>query len=137
MKQSTLGSRVRTLRLQNKMTQAQLGDRLGVTDKAVSKWERDLSYPDIALFPKLAEVLRVTVNDLLRECGDGYRPTNLLHVFEMSRDVRIPLHIILGFVEIAKNNLDDPEVLQRYLEGITDEGVIRIARKTGVLENIR
>ena len=57
MKQSTLGSSIRSLRIKKKLTQAQLADILGVTDKAVSKWERDLSYPDIALFPKLADIL--------------------------------------------------------------------------------
>ena len=70
MKKSELGSRIRTLRTQKKMTQAQLADRVGVTDKAVSKWERDLSYPDIALFPSLADVLGVSVNDLLQECEE-------------------------------------------------------------------
>lgn len=107
MKQSTLGSCIRSLRIQNQMTQTQLADQLGVTDKAVSKWERDLSYPDIALFPKLADVLGVTVNDLLRECGEDCRPSKLPQAFEMSRDIRTPLHIILGFVEIAKQNHDD------------------------------
>ena len=44
VKQSTLGSCIRTLRMQNNLTQLQLAELLGVTDKAVSKWERDLSY---------------------------------------------------------------------------------------------
>ena len=39
------------------MTQLELADRMGVTDKAVSKWERDVSCPDIASMPRLAEVL--------------------------------------------------------------------------------
>ena len=122
MKQSTLGSCIRSLRIQNHMTQIQLADRLCVTDKAVSKWERDLSFPDIALFPKLADVLGVTVNDLLRECVDDCRPSRLLQALDMSRDVRNPLHIILGFVEIAKQNHDDPDMLMRYLEGIRLSG---------------
>ena len=40
VKQSTLGSCIRTLRMQNNLTQLQLAELLGVTDKAVSKWER-------------------------------------------------------------------------------------------------
>ena len=71
MKQSTLGTYIRSLRTQNHMTQAQLAEKLNVTDKAVSKWERDLSYPDIALFPKLADILGVNVNDLLYESIGG------------------------------------------------------------------
>ena len=122
MKKSTLGSCIRSLRLQNNMTQAQLAEKLNVTDKAVSKWERDLSYPDISLFPKLADVLGATVNDLLRECTDECRPSQLLKMFEMNRDIRTPLHIILGFVEIAKNNYEEPDLLLRYLEAIQVSG---------------
>jgi len=122
VKQSTLGSCIRSLRVHNQMTQTQLADQLGVTDKAVSKWERDLSYPDIALFPKLADVLGVTVNDLLRECGEECRPSKLLQAFEMSRDVRAPLHVILGFTEIAMQNRQDPDTVMHYLEGIKASG---------------
>ena len=94
MKQSTLGSCIRALRMQNHMTQVQLAARLSVTDKAVSKWERDVSYPDIALFPRLADVLGVTVDDLLRECKTECRSSKLLRAFEVSRDIRTPLHIM-------------------------------------------
>lgn len=37
-----------------------------VTDKAVSKWERDLSFPDINSIPKLAEIFEVSVDDLMK-----------------------------------------------------------------------
>ena len=122
MKQSTLGSCIRSLRLQNHLTQAQLAEKLGVTDKAVSKWERNLSYPDIVLFPKVAEILGVTVNDLLSECREDCQPSKLLQIFEISRDIRMPLHIMLGFVEIAKHNHDDPDLLMRYLDSIKVSG---------------
>lgn len=123
MKKSTLGTCIRTLRMHNNMTQNQLAEALGVTDKAVSKWERDISYPDIVLFPKLADVLGATVNDLLRECaGEDCHPSRLLQAFEVSRDIRMPLHIMLGFVELAKNNRDDPATQLRYLENIQVPG---------------
>lgn len=122
MSESSLGSRIRTLRLHGNMTQAQLADKVGVTDKAVSKWERNRSYPDIALFPKLADVLGTTVNDLLRECDEELRPSRLLHACEVSRDIRMPLSIILGFAEIALRNHDDPDMLVKYLESIRTAG---------------
>jgi len=53
------------LRKEKKLTQKELGTRLGVTDKAVSKWERGISYPDISLIPKLANILGVTTSELL------------------------------------------------------------------------
>ncbi|MGI5977010.1 MAG: helix-turn-helix domain-containing protein [Candidatus Limivicinus sp.] len=53
----TIGTLIAELRKENNMTQAQLAEKMGVTDKAVSKWERDLSCPDINSIPKLAEIL--------------------------------------------------------------------------------
>ncbi len=122
MKQSTLGAYIRALRVQQKMTQAQLADKVGVTDKAVSKWERDISFPDMALFPQLADILGVTVNDLLTECVEEEQPSRLLQIFEMSHDIRTPLHIILGSVRLAEINRKDEELLQHYLESIRISG---------------
>ena len=48
------------------LTQKQLGGAVGVTDKAVSKWERGLSLPDVALLEPLARQLEVSVTELLR-----------------------------------------------------------------------
>lgn len=62
----TLGGRIARLRKENGMTQLELADRMGVTDKAVSKWERDVSCPDIASMPRLAEVLGATVDELMQ-----------------------------------------------------------------------
>lgn len=53
------------LRKSNKMTQKELAAQLGVTDKAVSKWERGLSCPDISLLPVLCDILGITINELL------------------------------------------------------------------------
>ncbi len=121
-KRRTLGESIRALRLQNGMTQLKLADWLGVTDKAVSKWERDLSFPDVTLFPKLADILGVTVDDLLQECIDEGQPSRLLQIFRMSHDVRTPLHIMLGCVNLAEMHSDDPDQLRRYLESIRVSG---------------
>jgi transcriptional regulator with XRE-family HTH domain len=48
------------------LTQKELADQLGVTDKAVSKWERGLNCPDITLLTDLADILGVTPNELLK-----------------------------------------------------------------------
>ena len=61
----TIGKRIAELRKKKGLTQNELAEKMHVTDKAVSKWERDLSYPDINAIAKLAEVLEVPVNDLL------------------------------------------------------------------------
>lgn len=64
--QKTFGTWIAELRKQQGMTQLELAGKLGVTDKAVSKWERDLSCPDIHSLPALAEALGVTVEDLMQ-----------------------------------------------------------------------
>ena len=62
----TLGIMIAELRKQHGMTQLELAEKMGVTDKAVSKWERDLSCPDINSLPTLAEILGVSVEELMQ-----------------------------------------------------------------------
>lgn len=66
MKKQTLGMMISSLRKENGMTQLELAEKMGVTDKAVSKWERDLSFPDINSIPKLAEIFEVSVDELMQ-----------------------------------------------------------------------
>lgn len=66
MKKQTFGTMISSLRKSSGMTQLELADKMGVTDKAVSKWERDLSYPDINSLPKLAEIFGVSVDELMQ-----------------------------------------------------------------------
>lgn len=66
MKKQTLGMMISSLRKEKGMTQLQLAEIMGVTDKAVSKWERDLSAPDVNSIPKLAETFGVTVDELMQ-----------------------------------------------------------------------
>lgn len=66
MKNQTLGAMIASLRKEQGMTQLELAEKMGVTDKAVSKWERDVSCPDISSLPKLAEVFDVSVDQLMQ-----------------------------------------------------------------------
>ena len=65
MKKQTLGAAIAALRKEKGMTQLELAEQMGVTDKAVSKWERDLSCPDVSSLPKLAQILGVSVDALM------------------------------------------------------------------------
>lgn len=62
----TLGTMIATLRKKQEMTQLELATKMNVTDKAVSKWERDLSCPDVNSLPRLAELLGVSVDELMQ-----------------------------------------------------------------------
>jgi len=65
MSNKSLGEMICSLRKEKGMTQNDLAEKMNVTDKAVSKWERNLSCPDVNSIPKLAEVLGITVEELL------------------------------------------------------------------------
>lgn len=65
MSSKTIGEMISSLRREKGMTQNDLAEKMNVTDKAVSKWERNLSCPDVNSIPKLAEVLGTTVEELL------------------------------------------------------------------------
>ena len=63
--EATLGKRIAALRRDKGLKQDDLAQQLGVTPQAVSKWENDQTCPDIALLPQLAQILGVSVDELL------------------------------------------------------------------------
>ena len=66
MENENIGKLISKIRKEKGMTQKDLADKLNVTDRAVSKWERGLSYPDTASLPALAEILGVSVDELMQ-----------------------------------------------------------------------
>ena len=62
---STLGTRIAEMRKQKGYTQEEFSDMLGVSPQAVSKWENDLSCPDIMLIPQIATIFGITTDELL------------------------------------------------------------------------
>lgn len=115
-KDETLGRRIARLRLEYGMTQERLAMKMGVTAQAVSKWENDLSAPDIMLLPELARTLGVSVDELLEgrksqevvpaepepapepepSCSDESRPKKLhIHVDSGDGDV-VNINVPLG-----------------------------------------
>lgn len=65
MYNTKIGKSILTLRKRARFTQKELADKIGVTDKAVSKWERGLSYPDMSYLNKLSILLDTDVDSLL------------------------------------------------------------------------
>lgn len=65
MSNKIFGEMISYLRKEKNMTRNDLAEKMNVTDKAVSKWERNLSCPDVNSIPKLAEILDVSVEELL------------------------------------------------------------------------
>ena len=79
MDKQLFGTFVAEQRKRQGLTQQQLAQALHVTDKAVSKWERGLSYPDVTLLQPLAEVFCLRVDDLLT-CRPGESEEYLEHI---------------------------------------------------------
>lgn len=68
MEQAKIGKFIASKRKEQGLTQLQLAEKLGITDRAVSKWETGKSLPDASLMPELCKLLKITINDLL--CGE-------------------------------------------------------------------
>ncbi len=66
MEKKTIGAFIATLRKANGYTQEKLAEMLNVSNKAVSRWERDECAPDISLIPVIAEIFGVTCDELLK-----------------------------------------------------------------------
>jgi transcriptional regulator with XRE-family HTH domain len=65
MNQYVTGAVIKELREKNKMTQLQLAEKLGVSDKCISKWETGKGYPDITLLEPIADAFRISVTELI------------------------------------------------------------------------
>lgn len=100
MEENKIGLFIRDRRLALGLTQQQLADKLGITDKAVSKWERGLSLPDIALLQPLAGELDVTVTELL----SGQR---------LPRDQSLPMRDVEALVDGALHLTEEEQARQR------------------------
>ena len=108
MAKASMGEVISSLRKAKGWTQKNIADELGITDKAVSKWERDVALPDIATIPKLAELLGVSVEELLqakvsqlpavREAG---RIVNsILKVVPLTMGVMVPVAMMLDILDV-------------------------------------
>ena len=65
MNQIKIGEFISSQRKKNNLTQAALAEKLGITDRAVSKWERGKGLPDVSLMLDLCDIFGITVNELL------------------------------------------------------------------------
>ena len=72
MEKITIGKFIAALRRANGMTQRELGEKLFVSDKTVSRWECDECTPDLSLIPTIAEIFGITTDELLRGERNNY-----------------------------------------------------------------
>ena len=89
MDQLKIGKFIAECRKQKHLTQVQLSEKLGITDKAVSKWERGIAMPDTSIMLELCDILGISVNELL--CGEKINmennPKNEQLLLEMAKEL--------------------------------------------------
>lgn len=136
MDQYVTGATIRALREQKGLTQAQLAEKLFVSDKTVSKWENGKGYPDISLLENVAEALGVSVAELLsgQVVRNGNVSANMLrsgfyvcpvcgNVIHSMGEAAIACHgVQLTRAEAEKS--DENHMV--FIEGVEDEYYVRI-----------
>ena len=108
MANKTMGEIISTRRHELNMTQKDLAEQLNVTDKAVSKWERDVAFPDTGTIPKLADILGVSVEELLGaksvqtpgHRGAGYLLDLILKAVPLAMGIAVTVTAILGKLDM-------------------------------------
>lgn len=104
----TLGKRIAMLRRQKELRQEDLAQMLEVSPQAVSKWENDQTCPDITLLPRLAEILGVTVDELLSGKTE-VQPAVKLEPVQQRKDIKdMILRIVVDSADGDKVRVNFP-----------------------------
>ena len=92
MNQEKIGSFIAACRKENGFTQASLAEKLGITDRAISKWENGKSLPDPSIMLELCELLHINVNELLtgeRLDMEDYKEMAEKNLMELARQEEV------------------------------------------------
>lgn len=100
MDQDKIASLIKTIRKDNNLTQQELGDSLGVTAQAVSKWENGKNIPDIAVIKEISDKYNIDINNIL-EGENIQRKRSKLRFFNMMLAI---VAIVILFVIVILNN---------------------------------
>ena len=130
MNNQSMGDMISTLRKEKGMTQKDLADRLSITDKAVSKWERNLAFPDTATIPGLAEILGISVEELMNaksipehgHKGASYLLNIILKALPTAMGIAVLVSSLLG-------ELDKKSAFTMLGIGLTSMGIYQLRSK--------
>lgn len=107
MNQVKIGKFIKECRTKNNLTQMQLAEKLGITDRAISKWENGRAMPDSAIMLDLCAELKITVNDLLSGevvTMENYNENSEKIILEMVKEkekkdkLLLKLEVLMGVV---------------------------------------
>lgn len=111
MNQEKIGNFISECRKKKKLTQSELAERLGVTDKSVSNWENGRNMPDLSLFKPLCEELDISINDLIsgeRVTDDKYQQKleeNIINTIDYSNKKLLEKDKIIAIIFIISGLL--------------------------------
>ena len=108
MTNKSMGDIICALRKEKGMTQKDLADMLNITGKAVSKWERNIAFPDTATIPKIAEIFGVAVEELInaksipgnRRKGAPYLLNIILKAVPTAMGIAVVVSSLLGELDM-------------------------------------
>ncbi len=112
--ENTIGKRIASLRRGKGLTQDELSEMMGVSPQAVSKWENDQSYPDITSLPQLAEILGITVDELLSGKKESIPAVKILPESERKDIKDLMMRIIVDSSDGDKVRVNLPMQLVLY-----------------------
>jgi len=133
---ATLGSRIAECRKRKNITQEQLAEQMGVSTQAVSKWENDISCPDISLLPPLADYFSISIDELMR--GENSRPVQLVPEGER-KDVdkmMLKMQVLSSGGDTVKINLPVILIKAALESGIVPEGFVNVGANNNVLKSV-
>lgn len=90
MNQEKIGEFIAKLRKEKNMTQEQLAEKIGVTDKSISRWENGKTMPDYSILKELCDTLDITINELFigeRIKGDKYQKVAEENLIELRKQI--------------------------------------------------
>ena len=103
MNQEKIGQFIKQIRQDNKLTQKELADKLGVTYQAVSKWENGKNVPDVSILKEMSKMFNVDINEIL----DGEKKNKKNNIYGLA--IIILLIVLLGVGYLLYNNSGDYE----------------------------
>ncbi|CBK73146.1 Predicted transcription factor, homolog of eukaryotic MBF1 [Butyrivibrio fibrisolvens 16/4] len=95
MNNEKIGKLIKNARLSKGYTQKEIANKLGVTDKAVSKWECGKSFPDITMIESISRELGISVNQLVGVADNSKEEAVMLEKNEKKIKIRIMISIII------------------------------------------
>ncbi len=137
-----IGAIIKKRRVAMKLTQEELAEKLNVTPQAVSRWENEISLPDIALVPRIAEVLKMSCDDLLKgkePCITHYALAGGILIDASEVLIQNDIDMLFGYCKEKEKrerrrilHADDAEFLRNMVKDIlSSKGYVVLQAKDG------